>query len=46
MRIIRTMYDVKPADISGIKTGDIRKSSLMSLQRTVRIRLSDTCIGE
>jgi hypothetical protein len=35
---------VKPADISEIKTVNIRKKKLMSLQRTVRTRTSETSI--
>jgi hypothetical protein len=37
---------VKPADISGIRKGNISKTKLMSLQQTVRTRTSETCIGE
>jgi hypothetical protein len=37
---------MKPADISGIRRGNISKAKLMSLQQTVRIRMSETCIEE
>jgi hypothetical protein len=36
---------VKPADISRIKTRNIKMIKSVSLQRTVRVRTSDTCIG-
>jgi hypothetical protein len=38
--------DMKPADISGIKRGNIRKTKLMSLQLIVRTRTSEACIEE
>jgi hypothetical protein len=37
---------MEPADISGIKRGNIWKTKLMSLQQTVRTITSETCIGE
>jgi hypothetical protein len=37
---------VKPADISGRKTGNISKTKLMSKQKTVRTRTSVTSIEE
>jgi hypothetical protein len=40
------MQDVKPAEISGIKTGAKGNTKLMRLQRTVRTRTSETCIEE
>jgi hypothetical protein len=46
MGITGTLYDVKPADISGIKRGNIWKTNSMSLQQTVRTRTSETCIEE
>jgi hypothetical protein len=33
---------VKPAEISGVKRGNIRKTNLMSLQRTVKTGTSET----
>jgi hypothetical protein len=40
------MYDMKPADISDIRRGNIWKTKSMSLQQTVRTRTSETCIKE
>jgi hypothetical protein len=37
---------MKPADISGIKRGNIGKTKLMSLQHTVRTITSETSIEE
>jgi hypothetical protein len=37
---------MKPADILGIKRGNIGTTKLMSLQRTVRTRTPETCIEE
>jgi hypothetical protein len=38
--------NVDNLNISGIKRGNVLKTKLMSLQRTVRTRTSETCIGE
>jgi hypothetical protein len=38
--------DCESAYISGIKRGNILKTELMSLQRTVRTRTSETCMEE
>jgi hypothetical protein len=37
---------MKAAGISGMKRRNIRKIKLMSLQRTVRTRTSETCIED
>jgi hypothetical protein len=39
------MYGGKLADISGIRKGNIWKTKLTSLNKKVRIRISQTCIG-